>query len=131
MISIRTMKTSLLILILTSALGMSGCSSYVASHMFREGPTTKVNLAGWHKLEVGMTKQQVTSLLGNAASKSGPGTTTMSGKTTYNHEFWEYNWTSGITIFPHPHPKSYHVYFDRHGKLASWGEPETTGKHNK
>jgi hypothetical protein len=99
--------------------------------MFREGPTKKVNLAGWQKLEVGMTKQQVISLLGNAASKNGPGTMTMNGETTYDPEFWEYNWTAGLTLFPHPHPKSYHVSFGKEGKLASWGEPEAADEHTK
>ncbi len=123
-----TMKTFLLLLVLTSALGMSGC---VTSRMFSEGPTTKVNLAGWHNLEVGMTKEQVISLLGNAPSKSVPEIMKESGKTIYFPEFWEYNYTSGLTLIPQPHPKSYHVYFDKQGRLANWGGPEATGKDKK
>jgi outer membrane protein assembly factor BamE (lipoprotein component of BamABCDE complex) len=129
-------KKTVLILVLLCLIVLGGGTVvyvryFFLQDMFREGPTKKVNLAGWQKLEVGMTKQQVISLLGDAASKRGPETTTMSDRVTYDPEYWEYNWTSGIPILAHPHPKSYSVYFDKEGRLAGWREPEPTHEHNK
>ena len=83
------------------------------------GPVNSVNLAGWEKLEIGMSRQEVSSLLGEPGSQRT--TKRGEGDDTTVIEGWEYNWTSGF--FGDPHPKAYVVFFDEKGKLTSWREP--------
>ena len=96
--------------------------------LFEAGPTKEVNLAGWTKLEKGMTRQQVANLLGEASWKSGPGTIALDGAKATMPETWQYNWTAGLSFFGEVHPKAYVVWFGNTGKLVSWREPvETNG----
>ena len=97
------------------------------SGLFDEGPIKKVNLAGWEKLEQGMTKQQVIELLGDSERKSGPSKVTF-GEGEEKEEIsiperWEYNYTIGISLFGGVHDKAYVVYFDKKGLLDYWREP--------
>ena len=91
--------------------------------LFEEGPTKKVNLSGWEKLERGMTKAQVAALLGDSVSTFGPGQGTIGGTKISVAETWQYNWKVGISIWGEVHPKSYIVQFGPDGRLASWREP--------
>jgi hypothetical protein len=97
-------------------------------HLFEDGPTKNANLSGWTKLEEGMTKDQVISLLGDSWAKSGPGSFTLGGTTNTTPERWEYNWKIGLGLFGQVHPKAYVVYFDQDGKLSSWREPIETNE---
>ena len=89
-------------------------------NLFEEGPTKDVNLSGWEKLERGMTKAQVTHLLGASASKFGLG---LVSNECSEAETWQYNWKIGLSIWGEVHPKSYIVRFGSDGRLASWREP--------
>ncbi len=120
------MKIAIQFLLLSTLL--LGCAH---QNIFDERPTKRVNLAGWRKLKVGMTKQQVISLLGDAASKTPPGSMTMDKEVISLPELWEYNWQSGLNLFGNPHPKSYAVRFDKDGRLSSWYEPKTTDEQKK
>lgn len=114
----------LLVLIMVGSLGAFIYGRYFFTlDLFKEGPTTKVNRAGWSKLEKGMTKEQVTSLLGPRPAGFGPGTSTLAGRTYIISETWEYNWKSGVSLFGETDPRSYTVCFDEEGKLASWRAP--------
>ncbi|MBI2438194.1 MAG: outer membrane protein assembly factor BamE [Lentisphaerae bacterium] len=101
---------------------------FFAIHLFEEGPTTKVTLSGWSKLEKGMTREQVISLLGDSSVKWGPGSFSIGGDEYKTNERWEYNWTIGFSLFGQVHPKAYVVYFDDEDRLASWQEPEETNE---
>ncbi|MCK5114140.1 MAG: hypothetical protein KAR11_05185 [Phycisphaerae bacterium] len=97
-------------------------------HLFEEGPTEKVNLNGWEKLEKGMTKKEVSDLLGEPGSSFGIGGKTIDGNEPMS-ETWEYNWTVGLSLFGNAHPRAYVVRFGPDGKLALWREP--IDKENK
>jgi len=98
---------------------------------FGEGPAKRVNLAGWAKLEKGMTRKQVIHLLGDSHNKAGASTFTIGDDEFETSERWEYNWTVGIPLFGEVHPKAYVVYFDVDGKLATWREPIEEGNDPK
>ena len=95
--------------------------------LFEEGPTKEVNLNGWEELERGMSKAEVSSLLGESVSKFGPGTIGTNDYTV--PETWEYSWTIGFSLFGGEHPKAYIVRFGEDGTLASWREPIDEGKN--
>jgi len=92
-------------------------------HLFEEGPVNKVNLAGWKKLEKGMSKEEVANLLGEYGSSFNMEGTSISGKKFTMSEIWEYNWSIGLPLFGEAHLKAYIVRFGPDGKLASWREP--------
>jgi hypothetical protein len=123
---------ALVALIVVAALGGFIYFKYFFTlDLFKEGPTTEVNLAGWQKLEKGMTKPQVVNLLGDSSVKYGPGTYTLGGATNTTPETWEYNWTVGFSWLGEVHPKAYVVYFGDDGKLALWREPLETNTTEK
>jgi len=83
------------------------------------GPATKIDLNRWEQLRVGMTKDQVIELIGDASSKHkvavGHDKNNVSKKIEQN-EFWEYN--SHSSLFGGPHPRAYVIYFDSEGKVS-------------
>ncbi|MBI4219741.1 MAG: hypothetical protein HY682_06315 [Chloroflexi bacterium] len=96
--------------------------------LFGPGPIRSVSPGAWARLRVGMTKDEVVFLLGDAEVKSGPGKTEVAGRPALMTpelwpEFWEYNWTDGFPIFS-PSDKAFVVYFDSQGRVSSFREPK-------
>jgi hypothetical protein len=91
--------------------------------LFKKGLIKKVNLAGWEKLEKGMTKARVVELLGKSDCGFGPDSGSIGDKKFIVPETWEYNWSVGLSLLGEVHPKAYIVRFDSEGKLTSWREP--------
>lgn len=77
----------------------------------------------WRKLSVGMTKAQVSALLGASDVKVSASTLSSNGQSIPTMpEFWEYNWTDGLPLFG-PSAKAYAVYFDAEGRVSGWKQP--------
>jgi len=91
--------------------------------LLKEGPTAQVKVEGWPKLQTGMSKDEVASLLGPSSCKTKVESNDKDGKASITMDFWEYNWTGGLSLIASAHPKAYVVYFDKDGKLSSWREP--------
>jgi len=128
----KRISIALIVLLVLAMLGGFVYFEYFFTlHLFDDGPTNKVNVAGWSKLEEGMSQQQVIEILGEARTKHGPGTSTFGDITNAIPETWEYNWRVGLSLFGEVHPKAYVVYFDGQGKLASWRAPIETNEAQK
>jgi len=82
------------------------------AHEFSEHALPSPDAKAWAQIQVGMTKQQVISLLGDSRSKMMP-----AGK----EESWEYGYTLGL--IPLEAPQAYIVRFGPEGKVSSFRSP--------
>ncbi len=90
--------------------------------IFAERALPSVSTEAWAQVRVGMTKEQVKGLLGEAGSR-GQVSVTIDGKEHKGPEYWEYGWTDGVTMFGGPSDKAYVVCFDQTDKVESFRAP--------
>ncbi|MBU1853468.1 MAG: outer membrane protein assembly factor BamE [Candidatus Omnitrophica bacterium] len=96
----------------------------IADMVFSPHSLPRVDLDAWGQLQKGMTKEDVIALLGDSHSKTSPVITAESNKTSsVDKEYWEYNWTDGLSGVFGPSLRAYVVYFDGQGKVVSFREP--------
>lgn len=94
---------------------LQSCNNmYLGKSLFMEGPTTEINIEKWKSLKIGMTKEEVISLVG-----SPPFQKIVDGAI---YEFWEYEYHASL-LSDGPHPKAYVIYFNKDGKVAKMREP--------
>ena len=82
-------------------------------------PLPAVDQSAWRKLQLGMTKKEVASLIGESISTSN--TITEDGSET---ETWQYGWSEGMLpeLLEKPSDRAYLVTF-ADGKIISLREP--------
>lgn len=105
---------------------LSVAVSGAMSNAFAPHALPSVSEQGWQQMSVGMTKAQVMALLGDSAAKHDPATTTVNGKTVaISKEYWEYNWTDGVSLAAllAPSDKAYVVYCGSDGTVTSFRRP--------
>jgi hypothetical protein len=83
-----------------------------------------VNAGTWQQLRLGMTKAEVTQLLGEAPRRAGPTLvrTVADGREQVLPEFWEYGFVAPFAA-PDPDPRAHVVYFGQDGKVISITTP--------
>jgi hypothetical protein len=90
----------------------------LAQAMLQGYATRGVEREAWKRVRVGMTKHEVEALLGEAPCKR----TTRQEHVAGGQDWWEYGHVSSI-FAPAPDNRSYVVYFDSDGRVASISEP--------
>jgi len=93
----------------------------IASTVFSPHILPSIDSEVWGQLYVGMDKDDVIALFGDSQSKTSPAQGSKSGY--INNEYWEYNWTDGLSGVFGPSLRAYVVYFDDHGKVVSFRKP--------
>jgi hypothetical protein len=84
----------------------------------------------WAQLKVGMTKEEVTKLLGDTSSqwkRAFSGQRAQPREELGQSEYWEWGFTYGFSQ-PGPHERAFVVYFDRDGKVSSFRAPQVAKK---
>ena len=128
-------KRRLVVLVLTIAFAVCGYVYYrieaarvgvvIAEQLLKPHALAGVDTQRWAQLKLGMTKEEVQNLLGEAPSKQNiePSDKSKLSDQTFR-EFWEWGFTYGI-LAPVPHEKAFAVYFDQDGKVSSFQSPQT------
>ncbi len=98
----------------------------IMKQMTRPHALPSVNTQAWKRLRVGMTKEEVEKLLGEAPSKNRSEPSDR-GQKVRSVDYWEYGYTYGFV--PIAHPKAFVVYFNPNGKVASFRGPEKACEH--
>jgi outer membrane protein assembly factor BamE (lipoprotein component of BamABCDE complex) len=109
---------------------------FIYLHFFfkieKAGPIKGVQPDAWAKLQVGMTKQEVGALLGEAPSQlhaEDTETNYITGTVTFTvTDFWEYTWQHGYDM--KPSDKAHIVYFDSSGRVSGFREPIASAPAN-
>jgi hypothetical protein len=91
----------------------------IAQGMLKGYPAKPVDPEGWKRVHVGMTKDEVLGLLGEAPHKG-----TEPGEDS--REYWEYGHVSSV-FAPVPDNLGHVVYFDKQGLVSSTREPTRDG----
>jgi hypothetical protein len=94
----------------------------IAMQVVQGGATTCVNTQAWTHLSIGMSREAVIALLGEAPSKRQRSSKSDGEDEAVKLEYWEYNYASGIGASA-PAPKAYVVYFDQTGKVSGFRPP--------
>jgi hypothetical protein len=124
------------ILLAAMALGIGGYVYYrivarrvgeqIAEELMKPRALPGVDTQLWAQIKVGMTKEQVQTLLGDAPSKSKceyPSGGKHPEEELSKTEFWEWGFTYGL-LAPVPHEKAFVVYFDHDGRVSSFRAPQ-------
>ncbi len=121
-----TRRTKMILLSVLSFVLLSGLAAFVYLEFFwkldlfpPEHPIKAVKTEGWPKINVGMTKQQVAALLGEAEEQGSLGIS-RGGKKEEPSEWWAYNWSGSLG----PSSRAYVVYFDSQGRVYSFSSPK-------
>jgi len=108
-------------LLLVFAVSFVMMSCQIATIFTQPHPATKVDPKKWVELRIGMTKDQVVSLLGDPPCQHKRRVENEEKNEIVSYEFWEYNFCSGALAGPDP--KAYVIYFDVEGKVSYIREP--------
>ena len=101
---------------------LAGCFADV---FLEPGPTNSINPFSWKKVKIGMSKDQVRDLLGDAPSQHEISIGDIDKPQTKSMiEYWEYNYHS--PPFGDPHPRAYVIYFNEKGLVTKLREPINT-----
>jgi hypothetical protein len=94
----------------------------IATQVVRGGATRCVDTQAWTQVSIGMSREAVIALLGDAPSKRQSSSKSAGEDEAVKIEYWEYNYASGLGASA-PHPKAYVVCFDRTGKVSGFRPP--------
>ena len=96
--------------------------------LLKPHPIRSVDAAAWSKLTLGMTKDEVVSIIGESSDISRR--TTPDGSET---ETWQYGWSDGMLpeLLKEPSPRAYLVTFDSEERVASLTEPSGNPPRNE
>ncbi|MGO8925818.1 MAG: outer membrane protein assembly factor BamE [Limisphaerales bacterium] len=93
----------------------------IAEGLMKPGPLAAVDTQRWSQLKVGMTKEEVRKLLGEAPA------TSVSSNASSRVEFWEWGYSYGFGTHK-AHEKAFVIYFDPEGKVSSFRAPQKAEK---
>jgi hypothetical protein len=93
----------------------------VAEQLMNPHALAAVDTQRWSQLKVGMTKEEVRKLLGEAPA------TSVSSNAGSRVEFWEWGYSYGLLTHA-AHEKAFVIYFDPEGKVSSFRAPQEAGK---
>jgi len=99
-----------------------GIAHRIAANVVGPHATRCVETQAWTHLRIGMSREAVIALLGDAPSKRQSSSKSAGEDEAVKIEYWEYNYASGVGASA-PHPKAYVVYFDRTGKVSGFRPP--------
>jgi hypothetical protein len=95
----------------------------IAEAMMQPHPVAPVKPGTWSHLRVGMTKQEVSELLGEAPSRSQGQLDLASPPGSVEAlDFWEYGHASAM-LAPFPDDRAHVVYFGRDGRVLKFRAP--------
>ena len=94
-------------------------ATLLAQAMLHGYPARPVDAAAWKQVHAGMTKQQVSELLGKAAAA---GACRQFPPEESRLECWEYGFVSSV-FAPVPDNRSHVVYFDTEGRVSRVSAP--------
>lgn len=94
----------------------------IETQLRQGGATKRVDERAWTQLSIGMSREAVIALLGDAPYKRQSSSRSAGEEEAVQIEYWEYNYASGLGATA-PHPKAYVVYFDRTGKVSGSRPP--------
>ena len=95
----------------------------------RDHPGPAIDPAAWNKMKVGMTRDEVKTLLGEPIGTCAAGAQYKDSDTGEAHimpEWWEYQWGSGVAM-SRPSEKGYVVFFGESGRVSSFRDPIEQG----
>jgi hypothetical protein len=98
-----------------------GIGKEIAEGLMKPGPLAAVDTQRWSQLKVGMTKEEVKILLGEAPA------TSVSSNASSRVEFWEWGYSYGLGTHK-AHEKAFVIYFDPEGKVSSFRSPQEAEK---
>jgi hypothetical protein len=99
-----------------------GIAHRITANVVSAHATKSVDTQAWTHLGIGMSREAVIALLGDAPYKRQSSSKSAGGGEAVRIEYWEYNYASGLGAST-PHPKAYVVYFDRTGKVSGFRPP--------
>lgn len=98
--------------------------SFNVDRLFGPGPAPEVDVAGWEKMELGLTSREVRQLLGGYGYMVHVGGIQPSdGPSTKVSEVWQYNWHGGGFLLKNIHDAAYVVWFDMSGLVSAFRPP--------
>jgi hypothetical protein len=98
-----------------------GIGKEIAEGLMKPHTLAAVDTQRWSQLKVGMTKEEVRKLLGEAPA------TSVSSNASSRVEFWEWGFSYGLGVHA-PHEKAFVIYFDPEGKVSSFHAPQEAEK---
>ncbi len=94
----------------------------IAANIVSAHATRCVDTQAWTHLSIGMSREAVIALLGDAPSKRQSSSKSAGDDEAVMIEYWEYNYSSALGASA-PHSKAYVVYFDRTSKVSGFRPP--------